>query len=135
MRPWLLLGALNGLMAVVAGAYGWHAVAVADTGLRDVFRTALDYHMWHALALLAVAWLAHGTAGWRRRAVAIAGTAFTAGIVLFSGSLYGLALTGAVIVEGAAPAGGMLLMVGWALLIAVALLPGGASGPSPESGD
>lgn len=132
MRPWLLLGAFNGLMAVIAGAYGAHRLAVADSGLGDVFHTGVTYQMWHALALLGVGWVVPATAGWRRRLAMVAGAAFTAGIVLFSGSLYALALRGEVVIEGAAPAGGLLLMAGWALLAAVALMPGGAPRPSAE---
>lgn len=132
MRPWLLLGALNGLMAVIAGAYGAHRLAVSDSGLGDAFHTGVGYQMWHALALLGVGWVAHVTAGWRRRLAVAAGAAFTAGIVLFSGSLYALALIGEVFLEGAAPAGGLLLMAGWALFVAVAVMPGGAPRPSAE---
>jgi uncharacterized membrane protein YgdD (TMEM256/DUF423 family) len=113
-RPWLVVAAINGLIAVAAGAYGWHSLEVADSGLRDIFLTGVDYQMWHALALLGVAWLAA-----RRpdsRAVRVAGGAFVAGIVLFSGSLYATAMTGAVPLPGAAPAGGFCLIGGWAAL-------------------
>ncbi len=58
MRLWLFLAALNGLLAVAAGAYGAHWLEVTDSAHRDLFNTGMQYHMWHALALLAVAWLA-----------------------------------------------------------------------------
>ena len=121
MQLWLFLAALNGLLAVAAGAYGSHALAVTESAHRDVFMTAVQYHMWHALALFAVAWLASRPEAPGATAVRVAGWAFTAGIVLFSGTLYALGLTGSVPVPGAAPAGGLSFFVGWAALIWVAL--------------
>ena len=121
MRLWLFIAGLNGLLAVMAGAYGSHRLEVADSGLHDVFMVAVQYHMWHALALLAVAWLADREEGGGAVAARTAGGAFTAGIVLFSGSLYARGLGGAVPVPGAAPLGGALLMIGWAALMGAAL--------------
>ena len=121
MHLWLFLAALNGLLAVTAGAYGSHALVVTDSGFRDIFMKAVQYHMWHALALLAVAWLASRPEAPGATAVRVAGWAFTAGIVLFSGTLYALGLTGSVPVPGAAPAGGLSFFVGWAALIWAAL--------------
>ena len=121
MRLWLFLAALNGLLAVAAGAYGSHGLAVTESAHRDVFMTAVQYHMWHALALFAVAWLAQRPEAPGATAVRVAGWAFTAGIVLFSGTLYALGLTGSVPVPGAAPAGGLSFFVGWAALIWVAV--------------
>jgi uncharacterized membrane protein YgdD (TMEM256/DUF423 family) len=121
MRLWLFLAALNGLLAVAAGAYGSHALAVTESAHRDVFMTAVQYHMWHALALFAVAWLAQRPEAPGAAAVRVAGWAFTGGIVLFSGTLYALGLTGSVPVPGAAPAGGLSFFVGWAALIWVAV--------------
>lgn len=112
-RPWLLLAALNGLAAVLAGAFGYHWLAVGDSGFRDIFMMGVQYHMWHALALLAVSWLVENQGG---RAARLAGGSFAVGIFLFCGSLYGLGLTGNVLVTGAAPAGGVAIMVGWGAL-------------------
>ncbi len=117
MQSWLFLAALNGLLAVAAGAYGSHALVAAESAHRDIFMTAVQYHMWHALALFAVAWLASRRDAPGATAVRVAGWAFTAGIVLFSGSLYALGVTGSVPVPGAAPAGGLSFFVGWAALI------------------
>ncbi len=126
MRIWLFLGGLNGLLAVMAGAYGWHDLEVADPVFRDIFLMGSDYQMKHALALLAVAWLASrrtaesgvsGRQGSGAIAVHLAGLAFAIGIVLFSGSLYATGLTGAIPNINAAPAGGICLMLGWAALI------------------
>lgn len=113
-RAWLLVAALNGLAAVVAGAYGWHAVDDDGYGSRDIFQVGVDYQMWHALALLAVAWLAERRPG--SIAVRVAGWSFALGIVLFSGPLYVLGVSGLLLAQGVAPAGGVLLMTGWAAL-------------------
>jgi len=121
MRLWLFLAALNGLLAVAAGAYGSHGLAVTESARRDAFMTGVQYHMWHALALFAVAWLASRPQAPGAAAVRVAGWAFTAGIVLFSGTLYALGLTGSAPVPGAAPAGGLSFFVGWSALIWVAL--------------
>lgn len=126
-KAWVTLGALNGLCAVAAGAYAAHGLKAAEPVLNEAFKTGVEYHMWHALALLAVAWLveraeAGGRKPWLARA---AGICFALGIVLFSGTLYGFGLTGEVPVRGAAPAGGTLLMLGWTLL---ALSPIGGRG-------
>ncbi len=119
MAIWLFLGALNGLVAVAAGAYGWHSLA-GDDGARKMFEIGVQYQMGHALALLAVAWLATRLEGRRLIPVHLAGAGFTLGIILFSGTLYAFGLTGLVPVEGAAPVGGMLLMIGWLALMWIA---------------
>ena len=111
---WLAIAGLNGLVAVAAGAYGYHALGVQDSGFREIFLTGAQYHMWHTLALLSVAWAADRSGG---IAPVLAGIAFAIGILLFSGSLYVMGLTEAAPVKGAAPLGGMLLMAGWAALI------------------
>ncbi|MEQ8665130.1 MAG: DUF423 domain-containing protein [Rhodospirillales bacterium] len=112
-RVWVVIGALNGLMGVAAGAYGAHGLAGEPDYLVRSFNTGVDYQMWHALALLAVAWLVERSGG----AVVprLAGLAFVAGIVLFSGSLYFFGITADVPFSGSAPAGGVALMAGWAL--------------------
>ena len=115
-NPWLLAAAISGLVGVAAGAYGWHGLAAAD-GAREIYTTGVHYQMWHSLALLAVAWLAEsrrGTAA--ERWITWAGAAFVLGIVLFSGSLYFYGFFGDVPFPGAAPAGGVALMAGWAFL-------------------
>jgi uncharacterized membrane protein YgdD (TMEM256/DUF423 family) len=120
MRLWLFFGALNGLLAVIAGAYGWHALA-ADSGPRAMFGIGAQYHMWHALALIATAWLSSRLEGSGAACVRFAGWAFSIGILLFCGSLYTIALVGHPPIPGAAPAGGLALMTGWGLLILAAL--------------
>jgi len=110
--------AANGLIAVAAGAYAAHWLDTEDPVLANAFTTGVDYQMWHALALLGVAWLAERAENgngnpWLAR---LAGLAFVLGSALFSGTLYVFGLTGAVWMSGAAPAGGALLMAGWILL-------------------
>ena len=128
MRIWLFIGGVNGLIAVMAGSYGWHALE-AEGGGREIFMMGVQYQMWHALALCVVAWQAA-----RReyvgansfplsKTVKLAGSCFTLGIILFSGTLYGFGAFNTILVTGAAPLGGVLLMGGWALLAILAIKP------------
>ena len=114
MRIWLILAGLNGFLAVGAGAYGWHWLA-ADEGARQMFMLASTYQMVHAAALLGTAWAADRLPG--SQAVKVAGLGFTSGIVLFCGTLYYFGPTGDVLIPGAAPVGGFLLMAGWLALV------------------
>ena len=110
---WLAVAAVNGLIAVGAGAYAAHGLEAAQGAqAAEWMRTASTYHMWHALALLAL-W----AAGWRSRGRWL----FLAGIVLFSGSLYALALGGPHGLVYVTPFGGLALLLGWAWLVARAL--------------
>jgi uncharacterized membrane protein YgdD (TMEM256/DUF423 family) len=111
---WLAVAGLNGLIAVAAGAYGHHALGGHNSDFREIFLTGAQYHMWHTLALLGVAWTTEHFSG---IAPALAGIAFSVGVFLFSGSLYVMGLTEDVPVRGAAPLGGMLLILGWTALI------------------
>lgn len=128
---WVLLAALNGLLAVAAGAYGRHGVL--DAGGREMFAIGSQYQLTHALALFGVGWLATRTDLPLLSPVHLAGAGFTLGIVLFSGSLYWFGIAGAVPVEGAAPVGGFLLMLGW-LSVAVAAVRGLLLGHCPSCG-
>ena len=107
------LAAGLGFLGVALGAFGAHGLRerLSPTML-EVYRTGVLYHLLHAVALLAVALGADRLA--RPRAVA---TLFTAGVALFSGSLYALALTGARALGVVTPVGGLLLMAGWATLL------------------
>jgi uncharacterized membrane protein YgdD (TMEM256/DUF423 family) len=114
-RLWLFLGALNGLISVAAGAYGRHGAL--DPAGREMFGIAAQYQMTHALALLAVAWLASRSGGGWLCAANVAGACFSLGIVFFCGALYWFGFVGLVPVEGMAPAGGILMMGGWGALM------------------
>jgi uncharacterized membrane protein YgdD (TMEM256/DUF423 family) len=111
-RFWLVLAGLNGAMAVAMGAYGWHSLG-SDPNAREMMSFAVTYQMWHALALLGIAALAGRGAGWPVQA---AGVLFMGGIVLFSGTLYVLGLSGQVPLAGAAPVGGGMMILAWLLL-------------------
>jgi len=111
---WWMIGAISGLLAVAAGAFGAHGLkrTVPPEDLA-IFETAARYQMYHALALLAVAWLAtRAPSG----AVQAAGWCFVAGTMLFSGSLYALVLSGVRALGAVTPFGGVAFMVGWALM-------------------
>ena len=106
-RPFVVFAALSGLLAVAAGALGTHALrgsGVDDRALAWV-ETGSRYQMWHALAMLG--WMA---LRWTSR---LALWLFTLGIILFSGSLYALALGAPVAVAYVTPIGGAAFLAGW----------------------
>jgi uncharacterized membrane protein YgdD (TMEM256/DUF423 family) len=108
------LGAVSGFVAVAAGAFGAHALrARLSADLLGVFETAARYQMYHALALLAVAWAA---GRWPGALPQWAGWLFVAGTVLFSGSLYALALSGVRWLGAITPLGGVAFLAGWICL-------------------
>ncbi|MBT5414617.1 MAG: DUF423 domain-containing protein [Rhodospirillaceae bacterium] len=120
-RYWLALAGVNGALAVALGAAGAHAFAATPEAER-LFATAQTYHLWHVPALLAVAWLAErGLDGRARMLPHLAGTAFLLGILLFSGSLYLKAWTGAAPVPPLVPLGGLAFLLGWLILVAAGL--------------
>lgn len=108
--PLIALGAVNAALSVAAGAFGAH-------GLRDrlekpaleIFETAARYHMYHALAMVLVGVIA-------TRRTATAGWLFQAGIAIFSGSLYALALTDVKVLGAITPLGGVAFLAGWSWL-------------------
>ena len=113
-RTFLLLGSIAGALAVAVGAFGAHALrGRVGEEMLNAFEIGARYHMYHALALLAVAWVA---SRWPGPAVTIAGWLFVAGIVVFPGSLYLLALTGQRWLGAVTPLGGLCLLAGWILL-------------------
>jgi uncharacterized membrane protein YgdD (TMEM256/DUF423 family) len=113
-RLFVIVGAASGFIAVAAGAFGAHALkARLAPEMLAAFETGARYQMFHALALLAVAWVA---THWPSRATSASGWCFVAGTVLFSGSLYLLALTGARGLGAITPFGGVLFLAGWLLL-------------------
>jgi uncharacterized membrane protein YgdD (TMEM256/DUF423 family) len=114
-RATLIAGAIAGAAAVALGAFGAHALhASLDAQALSTWHTAVEYQFWHALALLAVGALARGRAV---RSLGVAAIAFAAGIVLFSGSLYLLALGAPHVVGIVTPVGGVAFIVGWLALV------------------
>ena len=113
-RTFLLLGALGGFIGVTLGAFGAHALrSRLSPEMLAVFETGVRYHMYHALALILTSVLMPRIGGWL---VMTAGWAFVAGIVLFSGSLYALAISGVTILGAITPVGGLAFLAGWACL-------------------
>jgi len=111
---WTKLGSLFMFLAVALGAFGSHALRdKLDAHYLDVYKTGVLYHFFHAMALFVVAWLiTHGAnpkAQW-------AGICFITGIILFSGSLYLLSITGIKWLGAITPLGGLAFLVGWGLL-------------------
>lgn len=106
----LALGAINGGIAVAAGAFGAHGLRerISQHSL-EIYETAVRYQMFHALAMILCAVIA--TSGART-----AGWLFQAGILVFSGSLYTLALTEAKWLGAITPIGGLAFLAGWAAL-------------------
>ncbi len=113
-RRWWLLGATLGMLGVALGAFGAHAVkdSVSPDDY-DTYKIAAQYHMMHALALFAVAFAAER---WPGRAASFAGWSFTAGILLFSGSLYVVATAGLNLLGAVTPLGGVAFLAGWGAL-------------------
>lgn len=115
LRHFVALGAINGLLAVAFGAFAAHALReLLSPGMFDVFRTGVDYQAMHALALLAVGLLAEHAPD--LRLLRWAGWAFATGILLFSGSLYILAMTDIRWLGAVTPLGGTAFLIGWGLL-------------------
>ena len=127
MRPMLdrlfvTLGAAFGLCAVAAGAFGAHALKERlPADLLGVFQTGAQYQMFHALALILTGVL---VASRPHPAFTVAGWAFAFGVVLFSGSLYALALTGQRKLGAVTPIGGVAFLAGWAALAVGAVARG-----------
>jgi len=116
MNPWLVVAAINGFFAVAAGAFGAHGLqSRLDAHALQTFETAARYQMYHALAIGLAAFAA------RSSAATLACALFLAGIVLFSGSLYLLALTGVRAFGLVTPFGGATFLAGWLALAYAAL--------------
>ena len=122
-RFWIFAAAALGMLAVLAGSVGAHAMRGYPTEAIRVYDAALRYHIMHVPALLAVAWLAsldarRSTGGsWLTQ---LAGIAFLAGVALFSGTLYLQTVSGLAIGLPLPPLGGLLLIFGWVAMALVA---------------
>ena len=111
-RLFLIPAAISGFLAVALGAFGAHALrGVLEGYLLQVFHTGVQYQFYHTLALALVALLPD------RPSVRVAGWSFLTGIILFSGSLYVLALSGIHWLGAVTPLGGTAFLVGWAALL------------------
>ena len=113
----LALAAFYGASGVVLGAFGAHGLKDRlATGTLETWQTAVFYHLIHALALLAVGMWLRFTATTPGGALMVAGWGFAAGVLLFSGSLYWLALGGPRLLGPVTPLGGLALIAGWLAL-------------------
>jgi uncharacterized membrane protein YgdD (TMEM256/DUF423 family) len=110
-RNWMTLAALSGLLSVVIGAFAAHGVA--DPQAREWLRTGASYEFMHAVASMACATFMQVGARRARFAPAF----FLSGTVLFSGSLYAMALGAPHVVAIATPIGGVLFLIGWAVVV------------------
>ena len=118
-QGWFAGGSVLMLLAVFAGAFATHGLKPRiSADALDWWQTGARYHAYHALALLAVAYAA---ARWSSGIVTVAGWLFVAGIVVFSGSLYLMAVSGAKWLGAITPLGGVCFIAGWVSL-AIAVL-------------
>lgn len=119
-RLFLILAGVFGFLAVALGAFGAHGLrgwlGTLEDGARRLewWQTGVQYHLAHALALGLAAWVASRTPG---AVASAAGWCFVAGIVVFSGSLYAMTLTGTRWLGAVTPLGGVLMLAGWAAIV------------------
>jgi uncharacterized membrane protein YgdD (TMEM256/DUF423 family) len=116
MGKWMIFaGAINGLLGVMLGAFGAHALkARLPADMLGVWQTAVQYQFWHALGLVAVGIL---MLQWSQQKLLLwSGALMLAGILLFSGSLYALCLTGVRGLGAITPLGGVAFILAWAAL-------------------
>ena len=129
MQKWLLVStAIYGALGVGLGAFGAHGLKARWSALADGadrlgwWQTAVQYHLVHALALGVVAWIAGQAPGTGGK---VAGICFGLGVLLFSGSLYVMALTGQRWLGAVTPLGGLLFIAGWLTIAVMAFkIPG-----------
>jgi uncharacterized membrane protein YgdD (TMEM256/DUF423 family) len=122
---WIRIGAVFGGLAVAAGAFGAHGLRERlDARSLEIFETAAKYQMYHALALVAVG--AFAMTGRVGAALTVAGWSFLVGILVFSGTLYGLSISGIRWLGMITPIGGVAMIVGW---VALAIAAGSSAKP------
>lgn len=119
-RLFIIIAAISGFSAVLIGAFAAHGLAqILSSGALATVKTAVQYQFYHTLCLLFLGlWLLHKPATPGLKA---AGLAFILGILLFSGSLYGLALGAPRWLGPVTPLGGLCFLLGWLLLLMAAL--------------
>ena len=118
-RLFFALGSGFALIAVITGAFAAHALKTRlSPDMFQTFEVAVRYQMYHALGLIAVAWAA---SQWSNQLIATSGWLFVAGIVIFSGSLYILSLTGVRWLGAITPIGGVAFIIGWGCLLWAAI--------------
>ena len=119
MKKWLFIAAVTGALGVLLAAFGEHALSGRLAPRNFItFANGTRYQMYHALAMGLAALAAQGKAA---RLAEISALLFFIGTLLFSGSLYGLALTGITVLGFVTPFGGLILIAGWIVLAVAAL--------------
>ena len=120
-RVFFALGALSAFIGVALGAFAAHGLkSRLDPAMLATFEVGVRYHMYHALALLGAGWAA---TRWPGAWTTASGWLFLAGILIFSGSLYVLALTGARWLGAVTPLGGLAFLAGWLCLAWATISP------------
>ncbi|MFC5623235.1 DUF423 domain-containing protein [Algoriphagus winogradskyi] len=113
-------GAIFGMLAVGIGAFGAHGLKeiLAETGRTETFETAVKYHFYHSLAIFLIGILALVKPEWKK--LSLAAVLMAVGILIFSGSLYVLSLTGITWLGAITPLGGVAFIGGWILIVVAA---------------
>jgi uncharacterized membrane protein YgdD (TMEM256/DUF423 family) len=118
-QGWFVAAAIAGFLAVLLGAFAAHGLkARLSADNLSIFETGVRYQMYHALALVGVAYAAQR---WGGNLPTVAGAAFAVGILFFSGSLYVLSISGVKIFGAVAPIGGLAFLTGWVCIGLAAL--------------
>lgn len=113
-RFFFTVGSLMALLAVALGAFAAHGLKTRlSPDMLTIFEVGVRYQMYHALGLIAVAW---ASSRWPQSSAGLAGWSFILGIVIFSGSLYLLSVTGIRWLGAITPVGGVAFLIGWLLL-------------------
>ncbi|MCM3389556.1 DUF423 domain-containing protein [Ureibacillus chungkukjangi] len=122
MKGSIISGAIHGFLVVALGAFGAHALeSILDDYSTGIWETAVQYQMFHALAIVAIGILMSPKLFGSIKLLKIAAICMNLGIVFFSGSLYILALSGIGILGAITPIGGVLFLAGWILIIVTTL--------------
>ena len=113
----LQLAGISGAIAVGLGAFGAHSLEalLIQNGRLDTFQTAVNYHFYHTLALVGIGVLASVKPDWK--GISFAAWSMVLGILIFSGSLYVLSLTGITWLGAITPLGGLAFILGWSSLV------------------
>jgi len=114
-KLFIIIGSISGMLSVMIGAFGAHALkaTLEATHKLETFETAVKYQFYHSLALILLGLL---MVQFQHKAFNVAGYGFIAGIIIFSGSLYALSLTGITKLGAITPLGGLAFIIGWAAL-------------------
>lgn len=124
-KTWLIISAISGFLSVAIGAFGAHGLkeTLIKNALQaqleknhyiDIFNTGVKYQMFHTIALMVVSYLMYA---YHEKNYHWAGACFVAGILIFSGSLYALSVTGIRALGAITPIGGVFFLLGWGIIV------------------